>query len=388
MNPIAAHKIAKDGTPQFAIFTTISITSIASASAGAATEIVFYAEFPHGISVGDSVTISGASNANLNVTTTVSAINTVTNSITVPITYASVSGSTGGIVKQRYQNGVMLSASVGGLTPHQSWSPPSRELFATYCGGGNGGAGGYNTVTGGGGGGGGASCTFRDLPVLIGRTASPLLNITIGLGGTGGAIATAGGFGGITKIESAGTNDILYPLPTGRPDRTTAGKAQPGTATDGGAGGHGAPMFTTIKASPATGESPYGGPAGGAGGTGITPGQPGYSAIRRGVYGTTGGAGGGGGSTNAASYGGSGGADDKHGDSVSSEGASGGAGGGSAFGGGAYGGDSSNARSPNGENCNGYGGGGGGGAGLSNIGGAAGTGGRGGDGIVIFKYFT
>lgn len=267
-----------------------------------------------------------------------------------------------------------LIGSVAAIGQEWQWSVPTgaEVIYATFCGGGQGGAGGG---TGGGGGGGGASATFIDIPIIISGVTT--LSGTVGCGCRGGLVgeqpSNNGGsidltprtqiFGNTIGIPETGVYTNIpwvgyHPLPTGRPDLTTAGSPDAGGAADGGAGGNGAPMYNTNS-----------GPAGGTAGTGAAAPGNGSGFLGRGLMATTGGAGGGGSSSTVSGIG-FGGADLHIGSSEGSAGVGvGGIGGCAVFGEGGL----------NGLAGNGYGAGGGGGD-------AGQPGGDGAPGILIFRW--
>jgi hypothetical protein len=98
------------------------------------------------------------------------------------------------------------------FTSTQSWTIPNgvKRVYVTLVGGGAGGGGGGSVNSGGakspGGGGGGAGKIFYRVPLTV--TPGLILDIAIGLGGTGGAGAAAGqGTGGLAT--SGGNSTIL-----------------------------------------------------------------------------------------------------------------------------------------------------------------------------------
>ena len=242
-----------------------------------------------------------------------------------------------------------------------SWTIPDsvkgKFIFVDIQSGGSGGAGGH--TTGGGGGGGGAGACLLNYPLYIPSDADSL-TITVGDGGTGGAIGVRGNPGGVSSITVVGSAEtIVIPSPI-QPSQAAAEQAQPGGAVDGGNGG--ASGFSN------SGTYVQGGVA-----------SNGTNSILLGLCLESGGSGGAGGSTAATGFGG--GSSFPHSGSPGSGISSGGGGGSSQFGHGAFGG----ANGVAGDNVDvvndsSYGAGGGGG-------GRNAAGGNGGQGCVKIRYY-
>ena len=116
--------------------------------------------------------------------------------------------------------------------------PPNVfEMWLDGCGGGAGGGGGHSAAPGGGGGGAGAAYHFSKMlfQVIPGGT----LTINPGAGGAGGAVGSPGGGAGHTTITGTGLDPIMYPSGITLVASTTGTNfsGQPGTVTNGGAGG-------------------------------------------------------------------------------------------------------------------------------------------------------
>src|SRR3990167_1477232 len=121
--------------------------------------------------------------------------------------------------------------TTGVLTANGTFVVPDNvgTLTVTGCAAGSGGGGGFAVAAQGGGGGGAAGTCVQNMPVNV--QAGATLTYVIGTAGTAGAIGTAGGVVNLITTISG--------LPSPNTVLTISGAsvaAQPGTATNGGAG--------------------------------------------------------------------------------------------------------------------------------------------------------
>ena len=134
-----------------------------------------------------------------------------------------------------------LNFTGSGLHQSHQWTTPGTYTFTlpsttsliivSSCGGGGGGGGGQNATTGNNGGGGGGAGFFGGMG--IGVTGGHTFELSVGAGGTGGAVGINGGNGGNTTLTDTTTNSTIFILDGG------GGGGAGGTAqgTGGTAGG-------------------------------------------------------------------------------------------------------------------------------------------------------